>query len=62
MRNSNDKRAQLDDLKTAYHVANLVEQAGWLRRNWDSVKGDLFEFMLFAAAAGIALLVGYLAG
>jgi hypothetical protein len=27
-----EKRTQIDDLRTAYHVVNFVQQVGWFRR------------------------------
>jgi hypothetical protein len=54
-----EKRSQIDDLKTAYHVANFIQQARWLRREWDNLKGPLLEILIFGGAAGVALLAGW---
>lgn len=54
-----DKRNRLDDLKTAYHVAQAVEQASWLRRNWDKAKEDMTDFLVHAGAAIVVLILGY---
>lgn len=53
------RRTQMDDLKTAYHVVDLVQQASDLRRGWDSLKSDLFSFFVHAVAAGAVLLFGW---
>jgi hypothetical protein len=54
-----EKRSQIDDLKTAYHVANFVQRVSWFQREWDNLKGDLLEFLIFGTAAGLALLLGW---
>jgi hypothetical protein len=54
-----EKRSQIDDLKTAYHVVNFVREVSWLRREWDSLKGTLLEVLIFGTAAGLALLLGW---
>jgi hypothetical protein len=55
-----EKRTQIDDLKTAYHVVDTIQQIGEIRRGWDSFKRDAFEFFIVAACAGVALLAGWL--
>jgi hypothetical protein len=54
-----EKRTQIDDLRTAYHVVNFVQQVGWFRREWDELKGTLLELLTFGTAAGLALLLGW---
>ena len=55
-----EKRTQLDDLKTAYHVVDAIHQAGEIRRGWESFKRDAIEFAVVTACAGVALLAGWL--
>ncbi len=54
------RRSQIDGLKTAYHVVNIVEQGGRLRREWDELKESLFAFFVCLTAAAFALLLGWL--
>jgi hypothetical protein len=59
MPRKNERRSQIDDLKTAYHVVDLVQQASSIRQGWASFKSGLFDFLIFVAAAGIVLLLGW---
>jgi hypothetical protein len=53
-----EKRTQIDDLKTAYHVVDFVRQVSWFRREWDSLKGTFLELLIYGTAVGVALLSG----
>jgi len=54
----NGEKSRLTDAaKAAYHGYQIAEQLSDLRRGWDGFKAALFEF-IFAAAAGIVLLIG----
>jgi hypothetical protein len=59
MPRKDERRSQIDDLKTAYHVVNAVRQVSWLRREWDDIKSTIFDFLIFGTAAGIALILGF---
>jgi len=55
----NGEKSRLTDAaKAAYHGYQIAEQLSDLRRGWDGFKAALFEFFIFAAAAGIVLLIG----
>lgn len=60
MGDKSKKRTRLDDAKTAYHVVDALHQVSQLRRSWNDLKAALFEFLIFATAAGVALLAGWL--
>jgi hypothetical protein len=53
-----EKRPVFDAAKAAYHGYQLAEQLSGLRRGWDGFKAALFEFFIFAAAAGLVLIAG----
>jgi hypothetical protein len=52
------RRSQIDDLKTAYHVVNIVQQTSWLRHEWDDLKDSFFAFFICGIAAAFVLLLG----
>jgi hypothetical protein len=53
------KRTKIDNLKTAYYVADAVHQVSQFRRGWDSFKETLVEVLVVGAAAGLALFLGW---
>jgi hypothetical protein len=48
----------LEAAKAAYHGYQVMEQLSGLRHGWGRIKAALFEFFVFAAAAGVALIAG----
>jgi hypothetical protein len=40
-------------------VVNFMREVSWLRRERDSLKGTILEVLIFGAAAGLALLLGW---